>query len=140
MNVDLLNSVPGGPELLAWFGGHAHHFHDSEVISVAFDREGPTCLLKVHGFRMTKAVDPRGYFICEDHVVVTFRIDEITAMQLDDFSFQNALEGLSIVRGLDQQFRLELDPANGLSGFIEGRSLSISLEPGIPQGSQYKPS
>ena len=45
--------------------------------------------------------------------------------------------GLTIDRNDDGGFRLELDPANGLSGSIDARSLDISIEPGIPPGSQY---
>jgi hypothetical protein len=136
MNAELLNAVPGDPELLDWFG-YAPRLHDSEVLSVAFDREGPTCILRVHGFEMTPEVDARGYFVLTKHLVITFRLGELTGMQLDDFGFQNALMGLSISRGPDQRFRIELDPANGLGGFIEGLTLSITIEPGIPAGSMY---
>jgi hypothetical protein len=45
--------------------------------------------------------------------------------------------GISIKRGLDAQFRMEIDPAYGLGGVVEGRELEISIEPGIPPGSQY---
>ena len=138
MNIELLNAVPGGPELVEWFDGQAPRFHDAEVTSIAFDRAGPTCLLRVHGFKVTRSVKPDGPYVFEGHVVVTFRIDEVTGMQLDDFNHQNALMGLTIVRGPNEDFRMELDPAFGLSGFIEGRSLSIAIEPGIPPGSQYE--
>ncbi|MBI2262837.1 MAG: hypothetical protein HYU62_14370 [Caulobacterales bacterium] len=138
MNTELLNAVPGGAELVEWFDGHAPRFHDAEVISIAFDRAGPTCLLRVHGFKVTSAIKPDGHYVFEGHAVVTFRIDETTGMQLDDFNHQNALMGLSIVGRPDEGFRVELDPAYGLSGFVEGRSLSISIEPGIPPGSQYE--
>ena len=138
MNIELLNSVAGGAELLEWFDGHAPRFHDAEVLSIAFDRAGPTCTLRVHGFEMTSAVNADGFYILKNHAVVTFRIEEVTAMQLDDFNHQNALMGLSIVRASNDAFRVELDPAYGLSGSIEGRSLTISLEPGAPPGSQYE--
>lgn len=138
MNVELLNTVPGGPELVEWFDGHAPRFHDAEVASIAFDRVGPTCLLRVHTFKVASALEPGGRYVFEGHVVVTFRIDAITGMKLDDFNHQNALMGLSIVRGADEGFRLELDPAYGLSGFVEGRFLSITIQSGIPAGSQYE--
>ncbi len=138
MNIELLNAVPGGPELVEWFDGHAPRFHDAEVTSIAFDRTGPTCLLRVHGFKVSRAVKPDGPYVFKGHAVVTFRIDEVTEMQLDGFNHQNALMGLSIAHGPNEGFRVELDPAYGLSGFVEGRSLSIAIEPGIPPGSQYE--
>lgn len=138
MNIELLNSLKGGAELLAWFDGHAPHFHDAEVLSIAFDRAGPTCILRVHGFEMTSAVNADGFYVNRNHAVVTFRIDDVTAMQLEDFNHQNALMGLRIVPAPDGGFRLELAPSYGLSGSIEGRSISISLEPGIPSGSHFE--
>ncbi|HEX4197840.1 MAG TPA: Imm50 family immunity protein [Caulobacteraceae bacterium] len=136
MNVDLLNLVPGGPELLAWFG-YAPRFHDAEVLGVILDREGATCAIKVHGFEMTNDVDARGCFVLTKHVVVTFVLGELTEIELDGFNFQNAVMGISIERGSDAQFRMEIDPAYGLGGVVEGRSLEIAIAPGTPPGSQY---
>ncbi len=137
MTIDLLNRVPGGPELMAWFGGYAPRFHDSEVLGLTLERDGAICSLRVHAFEMTSEVDDKGYFVCTKHVVVTFLVGDLTGLELTDFGEQNALMGLSLGFGLDGQFRLELDPANGLSGVIEGRTLRIMIEPGIPPGSQY---
>lgn len=69
--------------------------------------------------------------------VVTFVLGELTSLELADFNHQNALMGLSIGRCLDGHFRLELDPENGLSGVVEGRTLEISIEPGIAAGGRY---
>jgi hypothetical protein len=122
---------------MEWFGGYAPRFHDAEVLGLTLDREGATCSLRVHGFEMTSEVDARGYFVSTKHVVVTFLVGDLTELELTDFGWQNALMALSIDFGLDAQFRLELDPANGLSGVIQGRTLSIAIEPGIPPCSQY---
>lgn len=67
---------------------------------------------------MTSEVDDRGYFVCTKHVVVSIIVGDLTEVKLDDFGWQNALMGLSIDFVLDGQYRLELDPANGLSGVI----------------------
>ena len=136
MNIDLLNCVPGGPELVAWFG-YAPRLHDSEVLRVVLDRDGDSCSIRVHGFEMTNEVDANGYFICAKHAVVTFLFHDLTEVSLEGFNHQNAVMGICVERGLDQQFRMEIDPAYGLGGIVEGRSLEISLEPGIPSGSQY---
>ena len=136
MTPELLRSVPGGPELIQWFG-YAPRFHDAEVLGLTLDREEPRCSLRVHGFEMTSEIDSAGYFICAKHATVTFDLIDLTALEIADFNGQNALMGLTIERGLDGGFRLELDPAYGLSGTIEARRLEISFEPGIPAGSQY---
>ncbi len=136
MNIELLNNVPGGRELVSWFG-YAPRFHDAEVLGLSLDRIGATCSIKVHGFEMTREVDSAGFYVCAKHAVVTFLLGDLMCCELADFNHQNALLGLTIERGLDGQFRLELDPANGLSGIIEGRTLEIAIEPGIPADSQY---
>lgn len=137
MNAELLNTVAGGTDLLEWFGGHAPSFHDAEVLGVTLDREGARCILKVHAFEMTSEVDRNGYFVCTRHAVVTFELGDVTSLELADFNHQNAIMGLSVVRSEDGGFGLEVEPAYGLSGVVEARSLRISIEPGIPAGSQY---
>ena len=63
MNIDLLNRVPGGPELVEWFG-YAPCFHDAEVLCVTLDREDyASCSIRVHGFEMTNEVDTNGFFV-----------------------------------------------------------------------------
>lgn len=136
MTPELLRNVPGGPELVAWFG-YAPSFHDAEVIGLALERDGPRCSLQVHGFEMTDEIDENGYFVCAKHVVVIFHLTDLLAVEVDGFNHQNALMDLTIKRGLDTSYRLELDGAYGVSGVIEGRHMEIELKPGIPPGSQY---
>lgn len=137
MDRDLLSAVPGGPELLDWFGGYAPLLHDAEVLEITLDRRGPVCSIKVHGFEMTPEVDAFGYFICTRHAVITFRLDEVTRLELEDFSHQNALMGLGVARTVSGGFCLEFDPANGVSGLVEAQRLEISIAPGIPPDSIY---
>lgn len=146
MDAEYFDTLPGGADLRALFGGHVPSFHDGEVLSIAFDRNGPSCELKIHAFGMTDEIDESGFFILENHVVVAFRIEGLTGMKLDEFNHQNAPMGLRILRSQTEVFggaivdvvRLELDPAYGLGGFIEGRTLSINHSHGIPSGSQYE--
>jgi hypothetical protein len=136
MTPELLANVPGGPELIAWFG-YAPRFHDAEVLGLTLDRDGPRCSLRVHGFEMTREVDEAGYFVCAKHVVVVFHLTDLRVLELNDFNHQNALMGLTITREPDAGYRLELDGAHGLSGVMQGRQLEIELEPGVPPDSQY---
>jgi hypothetical protein len=137
VDIELLNKVPGGHELLTWFGGYAPRFHDAEVLGLTLDREGATCALRVHGFEMTSEVDPKGFFVCTKHAVVTFFIGGLAELELYDFNDQNALMELAVTRDAERRFRLELNSSYGLSGVIVGQTLRIAIEPGIPPGSQY---
>lgn len=146
MESAFFDTLPGGAALRTEFGGCVPTFHDAEVLSIAFDRSGPNCLLRIHAFEATDEVDEGGFFILRNHVVVTFSIEGVTGMELDAFNHQNALMGLRILGSQAEIFggeivdvvRLELDPAYGLGGFVEGRALSISHSAGVPSGSQYE--
>jgi hypothetical protein len=59
VNDEILRQIPGGPELVAWFG-HVPAFHDAEVLSVALDRKGPSCQLSIHYWGYSGARDPNG--------------------------------------------------------------------------------
>ena len=126
----LLGEVPGGQQLLEWFDGRAPSFHDAEVLELSLDRNKARCSIKIHAFRMTSEVDAKGYFVLDKHVLVSFRLEGVVNLELNDFNEQNAILGMALSRTADQGFRLELDPAYGLFGFVEARSLTIDLEPG----------
>ena len=139
MSAATIGSIPGGPELLQWFEGRMPSFHDAEVLALTLDRASACAILRVHAFEMTPEIDSRGYFVCTRHVVVTFKLSWIGSIELDGFNHQNALDGLKVTRTDDNEFRLDLEPAYGLGGFIQAREVEISIKPGIPAGSQYLP-
>ena len=141
----IYNEVPGGPELLHWFG-RVPSFHDAEVIDLHLRREGSSTL-RVHGFVMTSSVDERGYFVLDRHAVVTFSIEDIMDLQLDGFSHQNVIGGLRLQRATDrgragyyalpeasEDIEIELEPSFGLDGLIRAKRVSVSFEPGLPEG------
>jgi hypothetical protein len=137
MNVGLLNEVPGGPDLIAWFDGVIPSFHDTEIVGLALERKNSSCCLKVHGFRTTPDLDERGHFITIKHVIITFQFNQVDQLELSDFNHQNVIDGLKLSRQSNGNFLLEMEPCYGLWGKIEASNLQISLEPGKPEGSVY---
>lgn len=134
---ETLEAVPGGPQLLELFGGRIPSFHDAEILTLLLDREQSRCALRVHTFEMTSDVDERGFFILKNHVVVSFQLEGVVHLELQDFNEQNAIYGLSISRTADSGFRVELDRCHGLFGFVEAREMTIELEPGKPADGVY---
>jgi hypothetical protein len=120
-------SIPGAAELLDWFG-YWPSFHDAEIISLVLNRNGLSSL-RLHTWHTTSQVDERGCYIKEKHVVVSFHMEEILALALNNFSQQNVIFGLEIVED-NYGYRLVLDPCYGLEGSIRARAVSIELEPG----------
>jgi hypothetical protein len=72
-----LKTLPGGPELLAWFGGEAT-FHDAEVVRVVLDRES-ICRLELAVDGPTK----KGR--------VTFVLTDWVDVAISGFSHQNVV-------------------------------------------------
>ena len=137
----IYDSVPGGPELVSLFGC-VPDFHDAEVVGLCLDRKGPS-VLRLHGWILTNR---DGSFATEKHAIVTFTLQGIMDLQLEDFSAQNVIFGLNLRRAPDrperrnrltlaplpQDIEIELEPCYGLSGFLRARSVAITFEPGKP--------
>ena len=137
LDQSLLRQIPGGDDLLAWFS-RAPSFHDAEVLSVTLERERERCRIAIHAFQMTSALDDRGYFITDKHVVVQFELERVSALTFSDFNHQNVIDGLTLTRNANGEYSLELEPCYGFWGSITAAELRIVLVPGIPPGSIYQ--
>src|SRR4028118_2120904 len=144
---DVLASIPGGPELLAWFG-HVPSFHNAEIISLHLNRTGPSTPC-IHTWDTTGTVDSKGFDIHEKDAVVTFTLEEIENLELEGFSHQNVLGGLELnrieaetpslgmlwiqsPRAQPDLYEIILHPCYGLSGSIRAQQVSIALTPSEP--------
>jgi len=141
--------IPGGSELVAWFGREPR-FHDAEIVGLNLRRRAESTL-DVHFWTATGEVDERGYFVLDNHVLVTFAMEEIVDLELDGFNHQNAIYGLSLRRSpIDPErapyvmgdspddFEIEIEGAYGMEGRIRCQKISIRLTPGKPADS-YPP-
>jgi hypothetical protein len=142
--VSIFAEVPGGAELIRWFG-QVPTFHDAEILSLSLCRKGQSTL-RVHSWINTGEVGPDGFYVLDRHAVVTFTLDEVKDLHLDGFSIQNVIFGLILRRAPDRPERgfhflgahsddieIELEPCYGLDGFIRARAVSIEFEPGRPR-------
>jgi len=92
-------------------------------------------------------VDRQGYYVQDKHVVVSFELEDIIDLQLEGFSHQNVVFGLTLLSAPDRPDRLpyywldpspndveiELEPCFGLDGRIRCRKVRIVLHPGLPE-------
>lgn len=138
----VLRGVPGGLELLAWFGG-VPSFHDGEVLSLHLDREGPSAL-RVYTWRLREVSDVG--FTLARHAVVTFTLTGIVDLDLGGFSRQNVLGGLVLRRALDRperrpsydfghspnDYEIEMEPCVGLNGHLRANAVEVRVEPCAP--------
>jgi len=118
-------------EKLTTFFGYWPSFHDAEVLWLKLDREprgglcGPTLEALVHAFEMMSEVNPEGYFVLRNHILVHFRFQDLDGLEMENFNHQNALMGLSIEEIEDQQIQVQFDAAFGVDAFFLCRAVQV---------------
>ena len=128
----ILASIPGGNELLNWFGKKPD-FGDAEVLSLNLNRDGPSTLC----VGVSKPVKSS-----HQAVIVTFTLCDMIDIALEGFGRQNVIEGLTIRGATKRSIHkslvgignhlpdhvLELEPCAGAFGRIHATVANISLE------------
>jgi hypothetical protein len=114
------SELTGAEAVRQWFGSWPN-FHDAEVISLSLVRKGQS-VLRVYPYYPHKPA------------VVDFIFENVTDIELQDFSGQNVIMYLGIETATDQNgdkvYRLVLGPCYGLAGRIDARSLRVELSLG----------
>ncbi len=119
-------AMPGADALATWFG-YWPSFHDAEIHALHLNRQGIS-LLKIQTWHMTNRVDDRGFYVTEKYVLVTFSMEQITSLVLDDFNHQNVLSEL-VIEQVPNGCVLTLKPCYGLSSIIEAKEMSVAFVP-----------
>jgi len=104
--------IPGADKLLQWFE-NAPDFHDGEILELRLSRSEASWI------RILTAYKP---------AIVTFTLEDITDLELFDFSCQNVISGLDLEKR-DDVFRLTMGPCYGIAGFIDAKRVSVDLSP-----------
>ena len=125
----LLRTLPGGAQVLDWFG-HAPHFHDAEILSLELGT-GAGARMAIHAWTMTDETDAAGRFILRDHAVVTLTLRGVDAVQLSDFDMGGIIDRLDISRA-GSGYAVAWDTAVGVAGRISAAEIALSLSPGCP--------
>ncbi len=127
-----------GSEKLTRIFGYWPRFHDASVVRFSIDwrrtidreNDGPMIETLIHAFEATSEVDPAGYFILKNHVLVLFRFYEIAEPDLNDINTGNVLFELLIEdireRGLKRRdFEVQFDPSYGFHGVFQCRRIEV---------------
>ena len=120
MGKSALSELTGVDAVTHWFGGWPS-FHDAEVISIFLARKEQS-VLRVYPYNPHKPA------------IVDFILEDVTDIELNDFSCQNVISGLEVETANDQNgdrvYRLILAPCYGVAGRIDAKSVRIQLTPG----------
>ena len=119
-NERLVSELAGAENVRQWFGEWPS-FHDAEVISVCLARKGQSRVLLYP-------------YYPEKPATVEFILEDITDVELSDFSAENVISNLGIEHAIDQNgdsvFRLVLSPCYGIAGRIDALALRVEIHPG----------
>jgi hypothetical protein len=112
--------------------GYWPTFHDSEIISITFERTldkgTSSALLRLYSFEMTDKVVNRFYKLIK-HCFVDIEICDLVKTEMDGFNHQNAILALEFGREEGNVF-CNMVSAYGVDGYIEGKKIKIKrLEP-----------
>lgn len=117
-NIDEI--LDGTEAVVQWFGSWPS-FHDAEIIYLKLARCGES-VLRIYPYYPEKPA------------AVDFFLEEVTDLELADFSGQNVISSLDLEIVIDQTkekaVRLTLGPCYGLAGRIDARHVRIELVPG----------
>jgi hypothetical protein len=132
----ILDLVEGAEKVEQVFGGWPR-FHDAHVLDLAVEPEvggragRATVRFVVHAFRMTSAVDDRGYFVLTDHVLVRFALHSAEVVAMEGFEPQNTLFELRGSRpaepaAADLAVQFELDSVMGVTATFQCARAEVS--------------
>lgn len=112
--------VDGAEAVVRWFGSWPS-FHDAEIIYLKLARSGES-ILRVYPYYPTKPA------------AVDFFLEDVTDLELADFSGQNVIFSIEVEIVTDQTnekaIRLTLAPCYGLAGRIDAKRARVELVPG----------
>ena len=100
--------------------GEWPHFHDMEIVSVAFDRRGPagpSAEFTIFAWSYTGRLAPEGHFEQQLHALIRFRCELVTGSTIEGFNNQNVLDGLDFAAA-DGSVRVSFPSIYGFGGFI----------------------
>jgi Immunity protein 50 len=122
----VLDLIPGGRALIDWFG-RVPRFHDAELSEIALFSKAPSTL-RIRTWQMTDKVDERGYYVLDEHVVVTVTLETVTDVSLCDFHLPGIISDLDITQA-DDGFELRWSGSYGVAGTIRCKRASFHLQP-----------
>jgi hypothetical protein len=124
--MEVWEQIDGAKEFVDWFGGWPA-FHDAELLHLHLNRKGESSIL-LYAFEMTSEVDEKGYYKLTKHVLVELLLDDITELDLTDFSSGNILFGLTAAEEANG-IRLTIDPCWGIGGSLLAKRVALKFTP-----------
>jgi hypothetical protein len=122
--------VEGFQVLVDWFG-EMPSFHDGQMLSLTIDFPD-RAMFQVHAWRITDQVDGQGYFVHDKDFVATFRLEEVSLVDLEtDYQGPGIVNFLELAE-LDEVLELTIYSVLGAGGRLRAGRIAIDFQPGKP--------
>ena len=125
----LMGRLPGGQAIIDWFG-RVPEFHDAELLQIELS-SGRGSKMLIHAWNMTDAVTAEGFYVTNQHAVVTIHLTAVSAVSLNAFHQKGIIASLEVLE-LQSEMQISWTSAFGVQGRIVAGQLSFELEPGRP--------
>jgi hypothetical protein len=114
--------------LVEWFG-FEHNMHDAEVQSVHLQRHPEVSVIRMRAFRMTPEVDDRGYYISDRHAIVSFQLEGVKAIQVENWEFCSILMNVEweLSGGLHRLTLVSV--VDGSETVLSAERITVAVEP-----------
>lgn len=103
-------------------------FHDSEIISINFERSmdkiSSTAKLKVYVFEITNQLKGKYYKLIK-RCLIEFEFIGVSKNKINNFNNQNVVYGLHFGKDEDGFLEMSINSTFGLDGFISSKKIKI---------------
>lgn len=124
-----LSDLPGGRELVDWFG-FAPRFHDANLLEISLISSGPSHL-RLHAFRMNSDTDEQGYYRLDKHALITITLDDVTQIHLSDFDVPGIISDLRFLN-VEGEIEVGWTSSYGGDGYLRAKQVRLGFVPGKP--------
>ena len=125
----ILREIPGGEDLLDWFG-RVPGFHDANMLELNLASNGGSSI-RIHTWNTTDKTDAQNYFVLDKHVVVTISLDEVSHVALTDFHRPAIIFSLEITKA-GEEYQFAWNASYGVEGSLRAKHAHFYLTPGKP--------
>ncbi len=129
-------------QLLTSRFGEWPSFHDAEIVSAQFQRQGtdaPLLECDIHVYQMTKEIDPAGYYVTKNHTLATLRFVDIDLEDFTGWNEQNVISDFTLKNNPDngdRPIQVEIHSSYGCSINLRCRGVKVIRAEEMKQDSQ----
>jgi len=126
---DLINDLQGGPALIDWFG-RVPRFHDAELLQIDLSSASGSSL-HVHAWNLTNVLDSKGFYVTDNHALVTVKLVNVQRIDLSEFHLPGIISSMDF-EDAKPGTRVSWASSYGVDGSILAETVLFEFRSGKP--------